>query len=93
EYAEQLGDSRVSYYWMEAKGFLDSPIELDLSLRTNDSTNGCNVIVDSIRAAKKTMVSKDFAKIDIISAYAFKSPSKKMHIRECIEAFEQTFAN
>ncbi|CUR51524.1 putative myo-inositol-1-phosphate synthase [Nitrosotalea devaniterrae] len=93
EYAEQLGDSRVSYYWMEAKGFLDSPIELDLSLRTNDSTNGCNVIVDSIRAAKKTMASKDFAKIDIISAYAFKSPSKKMHIRECIEAFEQTFVN
>lgn len=93
EYAEQLGDSRVSYYWMEAKGFLDSPIELDLSLRTNDSTNGCNVIVDTIRAAKKIISSKDFAKADIISAYAFKSPSKKMHIRECIEAFVETFAN
>ena len=93
EYAEQLGDSRVSYYWMEAKGFLDSPIELDLSLRTNDSTNGCNVIVDTIRAAKKIISSKDLAKADIISAYAFKSPSKKMHIRECIEAFVETFAN
>ncbi|HEX5457247.1 MAG TPA: hypothetical protein VFX64_02545 [Candidatus Nitrosotalea sp.] len=93
EYAEQLGDSRVSYYWMEARGFLSSPVELDLSLRTNDSTNGCNVIVDSIRAAKKAMASKDYAKIDIISAYAFKNPSKKMHIRECIEAFEKTFVN
>jgi myo-inositol-1-phosphate synthase len=93
EYAEQLGDSRVSYYWMEAKGFLDSPIELDLSLRTNDSTNGCNVIVDTIRAAKKIISSKDYTKTDIISAYAFKSPSKKMHIRECIEAFVETFAN
>jgi myo-inositol-1-phosphate synthase len=93
EYAEQLGDSRVSYYWMEAKGFLDSPIELDLSLRTNDSTNGCNVIVDCLRAAKKTIASKDYAKAEIISAYAFKSPSKKMHIRECIESFEKTFVN
>ena len=93
EYAEQLGDSRVSYYWMEAKGFLDSPVELDLSLRTNDSTNGCNVIVDSIRAAKKVMASKDYSKVDVISAYAFKSPSKKMHIRECIESFEKTFVN
>lgn len=93
EYAEQLGDSRVSYYWMEAKGFLDSPIELDLSLRTNDSTNGCNVIVDVIRAAKRSIDKKDFGKSDIISAYAFKSPPKKMHIRECIKAFEDAFVN
>lgn len=93
EYAEQLGDSRVSYYWMEAKGFLGTPVELDLSLRTNDSTNGCNVIVDAIRAAKQATSSKDFAKSDIISAYAFKSPPKKMHIRECIRAFEDAFAN
>ncbi|MDE1770414.1 MAG: hypothetical protein KGI28_07690 [Thaumarchaeota archaeon] len=93
EYAEQLGDSRVSYYWMEAGGFLNSPVELDLSLRTNDSTNGCNVIVDSLRAAKKLLSNKDFAKTDIISAYAFKNPSKKMHIRECIKSFEDSFLN
>ncbi len=93
EYAEQLGDSRVSYYWMEARGFLGSPVELDLSLRTNDSTNGCNVIVDTIRAAKKAISNKDFAKSEMISAYAFKNPPKKMHIRECIKAFENAFAN
>lgn len=92
EYAEQLGDSRVSYYWMEAKGFLNSTVEMDLSLRTNDSTNGCNVIVDSIRAAKQVLSKKDFSKSDIISAYAFKNPPKKMHIRECIKAFEDAFA-
>ena len=93
EYAEQLGDSRVSYYWMEAKGFLNSHVELDLSLRTNDSTNGCNVIVDSIRAAKRAITNKDLTKSDIISAYAFKNPPKKMHIRECIKAFEAEFLN
>ena len=93
EYAEQLGDSRVSYYWMEAKGFLNSTVEMDLSLRTNDSTNGCNVIVDSIRAAKRALSKKDFVKADIISAYAFKNPPKKMHIRDCIKAFEDAFAN
>ena len=93
EYAEQLGDSRVSYYWMEAGGFLNSPIELDLALKTNDSTNGCNVIVDSIRAAKKSIASKDYTKIDVISAYAFKNPPKKIHIRECIKTFEDSFLN
>ncbi|HXU95424.1 MAG TPA: hypothetical protein VFP45_03210 [Candidatus Nitrosotalea sp.] len=93
EYAEQLGDSRVSYYWMEAGGFLNSPVELDLSLRTNDSTNGCNVIVDSLRAAKKSISNKDYTKIDVISAYAFKNPTKKMHIRECIKSFEDSFLN
>jgi len=93
EYAEQLGDSRVSYYWMQAKGFLNSSIEMDLALRTNDSTNGCNIIVDSIRAAKKALSQKDLAKADIISTYAFKNPSKKMHIMEGIKAFEDAFVN
>ncbi len=91
EYAEQLGDSRVSYYWMEARGFLGSTIEMDLSLRTSDSTNGCNVIVDSLRAAKSLVVKKDLGKANIISAYAFKSPEKKAHIRESIKAFEDAF--
>ncbi len=93
EYAEQLGDSRVSYYWMEAKGFLGSTIEMDLSLRTSDSTNGCNVIVDSLRAAKTLLTKKDLGKVDIISAYAFKNPPKKMHIRESIRLFEDSFVN
>ena len=93
EYAEQLGDSRVSYYWMEAKGFLGSTIEMDLSLRTSDSTNGCNVIVDSLRAAKTLLAKKDLGKADIISAYAFKNPTKKVHIREAIKSFEDVFAN
>jgi len=93
EYAEQLGDSRVSYYWMEAKGFLNSTVEMDLSLRTNDSTNGCNVIVDSIRAAKQALDKKNLGKAEIISAYAFKNPPKKMHIRDCIKAFEDAFAH
>ena len=93
EYAEQLGDSRVSYYWMEAKGFLGSTIEIDLSLRTNDSTNGCNVILDALRAAKGVLTRKDLTKIDIISTYAFKNPTKKAHIREGVKSFEDSFLN
>lgn len=93
EYAEQLGNSRVSYYWIEGKGFLGAPMEMDLSLRTNDSSNGCNVILDSIRAAKFAISKKDIAKSDIISAYAFKNPTKKTKIRESIKAFEEAFVN
>ncbi len=93
EYAEQLGNSRVSYYWMEAKGFLGSTVEMDLALKTNDSTNGCNVILDSIRAAKMAISKKDLGKSEIISAYAFKNPPKKFKIRESIKAFEEAFAN
>lgn len=93
EYAEQLGNSRVSYYWMEAKGFLGSTVEMDLTLRTNDSSNGCNVILDSIRAAKMAISKKDLTKSEIISAYAFKNPPKKMKIRDSIKAFEEAFAN
>ena len=78
---------------MESKGFLDSTIEIDLSLRTADSTNGCNVIVDSLRAAKIAISKNDLTKSDIISAYAFKSPLKKMKIRDSIKAFEEAFVN
>lgn len=93
EYAEQLGNSRVSYYWIEGKGFLGAPLEMDLSLRTNDSSNGCNVILDSIRAAKFAISKNDITKSDIISAYAFKNPLKKTKIRESIKAFEESFVN
>jgi len=93
EYAEQLGTSRVSYYWMEAKGFLGSTIEMDLALKTDDSTNGCNVILDSIRAAKMAISKKELSKSEIISAYAFKNPPKKFKIRETIKAFEESFIN
>jgi myo-inositol-1-phosphate synthase len=78
---------------MEAKGFLGAPIEMDLSLRTNDSSNGCNVIIDSIRAAKYAISKNDLTISDIISSYAFKNPPKKTKIRESIKAFEETFAN
>ncbi|MGC1709389.1 MAG: hypothetical protein WA799_06270, partial [Nitrosotalea sp.] len=73
--------------------FIGSTIEMDLSLRTQDSTNGCNVIVDSLRAAKDVLTKKDLTKTDIISSYAFKNPAKKMHIRECIKSFEDAFLN
>ena len=76
---------------MEARGFLGSTVEMDLSLRTNDSTNGCNVIVDSLRAAKSPLIKKDLGKSDIIAAYAFKNPEKKSHIRESIKSFEESF--
>ena len=93
EYAEQLGNSRVSYYWIEAKGFLGAPLEMDLSLRTNDSSNGCNVILDCLRAAKFAISKNDLAKSDIISAYGFKNPTKKTKIRESIKTFEESFVN
>ena len=93
EYAEQLGNSRVSYYWIEAKSFLGAPLEMDLSLRTNDSANGCNVILDCLRAAKSAISKKDFVKSDIISAYGFKNPAKKTKIRDSIRLFEESFVN
>ncbi len=91
EYAEQLGNSRVSYYWMEATSFMNSTVEMDLTLRTNDSANGCNIILDAIRAAKMSISKKDLAKSEIISAYAFKNPAKKIRIRDSIKAFEESF--
>ena len=85
------GERLREWMGMEAKGFLGSTVEMDLTLRTNDSANGCNVILDSIRAAKMAISKNDLNKSEIISAYAFKNPPKKMKIRDSIKAFEDNW--
>jgi myo-inositol-1-phosphate synthase len=90
EYTDFLGDSRNSYYWMSSEGFLGSNIVMDLTLRTSDGANAGNVLLDIVRAtAKKAKVGKAS---EVISAYGFKSPPKRLKIRDAYSNFVSMFA-
>jgi len=91
EYTDFLGDSRVSYYWMYSEGFLKSPAVIDITLRTNDGANACNVLFDVIRAVKYCKENNKTSLSDTISAYGFKSPPKTAKIRDSYTNFVNAF--
>ncbi|MFY3741859.1 MAG: myo-inositol-1-phosphate synthase [Candidatus Nitrosomirales archaeon] len=93
EYADFLSDSRVSYYWMYSEGFLNSPAVIDITLRTNDGANACNVLFDLIRAVKYCRENDKMSLSDTICAYGFKSPPKTSKIRESYADFVNAFTN
>jgi myo-inositol-1-phosphate synthase len=93
EYADFLNDSRVSYYWMYSEGFLNSPAVIDITLRTNDGANACNVLFDLIRAVQYCTESNKMSLSDNICAYGFKSPPKTARIRDSYVSFVNAFAN
>jgi myo-inositol-1-phosphate synthase len=93
EYTDFLGDSRVSYYWMYSEGFLGSPAVIDITLRTNDGANACNVLFDIIRAVKYCKENNKMSLGDTVCAYGFKDPPKGTKIRSSYANFINAFAN
>ena len=93
EYTDFLGDSRVSYYWMYSEGFLKSPAIIDITLRTNDGANACNVLFDLIRAVKYCRENDKMTLSDIICGYGFKSPPKTARIRDSYVNFVNAFVS
>ncbi len=91
EYTDFLKDSRVSYYWMYSEGFLNSPTTIDISLRSRDGVNACNVLFDVVRAVKYSEEKDKLSLNDTISAYGFKNPPKNAKIRDSYTNFVNTF--
>ena len=93
EYTDFLNDSRVSYYWMYSEGFLKSPAIIDITLKTSDGANACNVLLDVVRAVTHC---KEYSKLwlsDTICAYGFKSPPKTAKIRDSYANFVSAFVS
>jgi myo-inositol-1-phosphate synthase len=90
EYADFLGDSRNSYYWMSSEGFMGAKIIMDLTLRTSDGANAGNVLLDVVRAARAKGVNVKKA-TEVINAYGFKKPAKGAKIRQAYAGFVEMF--
>ncbi|MEM2760418.1 MAG: hypothetical protein QXU32_06200 [Nitrososphaerales archaeon] len=93
EYTDFLNDWRVSYYWIYSEGFLNSPAIMDITLRTSDGANACNVLFDIARAIKYC---KDYNKLslrDVICSYGFKNPPRIAKIRDSYADFVKAFVS
>lgn len=91
EYTQFLNDERVSYYWMRSRGFIDTPITIDIVLRTHDGSNAANVLLDVIRAVRYARDKGRYEWVDIIASYGFKNAPKSVRIREAYKEFVNTF--
>jgi myo-inositol-1-phosphate synthase len=91
EYVDFMGNDRTSYYWITGKGFLGSPIRMDLYLKTNDGANAANILLDTIRSIQISKERGKYGAPNEICAYGFKSPPKLIKIREAQKIFSETY--
>lgn len=77
DYVEFLGDRRVSYIVIEGEYALGSKIRIDISMKTYDSTNAVQPLVDLIRLAKIAKDKGMGGPIPEICGYYFKNPIKR----------------
>ncbi|MDG6997047.1 MAG: L-myo-inositol-1-phosphate synthase [Nitrososphaerota archaeon] len=91
DYVDYMGNNRTSYFWLSGKGFLDSPIKVDIYLRTNDGANAVNVLLDVIRAAGYCRSRKIYGSPKEICDYGFKLLPKPVLLHQAHKDFYAKF--
>lgn len=89
DYVPFLGNGRVSYYWFSGSHFLNSPLEIDLYLRTFDAPNGAAILIDIIRGMKLARDEGLKGSIPELCAYGFKNPPERRGVEEAQRLFEE----
>jgi len=91
DYVDFMGNRRTSYFWVEAEGFLGSPIRLDVYLRTSDGPNAGNALLDVVRALKAARENGRYGVVDEVCAAYFKSPPVRMRVNEAQARFSAEY--
>jgi myo-inositol-1-phosphate synthase len=92
DYVDYMGNDRTSYFWFDGSGFMDTGVEVDVYLRSNDGANAGNVLIDVLRATASTVKRRRLRDVDTICAYGFKAPPNRLHFATAAERFVTTFA-
>ena len=90
DYVAWQRDNKVCFIRMEGYGFGDAPIELELRLSVQDSSNSAGVVIDAIRCAKLALERGEAGPLEAPSAYYMKSPPRQLRdsvAREACDAF------
>ncbi|AWR97621.1 L-myo-inositol-1-phosphate synthase [Acidianus sulfidivorans JP7] len=77
DYVEFLGDRRVSYMVIEGEYALGSKVRIDISMKTLDSTNAVQPLLDLIRIAKIAKDKGIGGPIPQVCGYYFKNSIKR----------------
>ncbi len=74
DYIPWQHDNKICFIRIEGRGFGDAPLELELRLSVEDSSNSAGVVVDAIRCAKLARERGLAGPLEAPSAYYMKSP-------------------
>ena len=77
DYIPWQHDNKICFIRIEGRGFGDAPIELELRLSVEDSSNSAGVVVDAIRCAKLARDRGVAGPLEAPSAYYMKSPPRQ----------------
>jgi myo-inositol-1-phosphate synthase len=70
-------DNKICFIRMEGRGFGDAPIELELRLSVQDSSNSAGVVIDAIRCVKLALERGEAGPLVAPSAYYMKRPPRQ----------------
>ena len=90
DYVPWQRDNKVCFIRMEGLGFGDAPIELELRLSVQDSSNSAGVVIDAVRCAKLALERGEAGPLEAPSAYYMKSPPRQFRdsvARDACDAF------
>lgn len=74
DYIEWLDDNKLAFIRLDGKKFGDVPVEVEVKLDVEDSSNSAGSAVDAIRGAKAALDRGDAGPIHCLSAYTMKHP-------------------
>jgi myo-inositol-1-phosphate synthase len=92
DYVPWQKDNKVCFVRMEARGFGDVPMDLEMRLSVEDSPNSGGVAIDAIRCVKLAMDRGISGPLEAVSAFTMKSPPVQMRDTEARYLLEQWIA-
>jgi myo-inositol-1-phosphate synthase len=92
DYVAWQRDNKICFIRMEARGFGDVPMNLELRLSVEDSPNSAGVAIDAIRCVKLASDRGIRGPLEAVSAFAMKSPAVQMRDTEARNLLEQWIA-
>ncbi len=90
DYIPWQHDNKVAFIRLEGRGFGDAPLEVELRLSVQDSSNSAGVVIDALRCAKLGLERGVGGPLEAPSAYYMKSPPRQLRdsvARDACNAF------
>src|SRR5215469_5027065 len=86
DYIPWQHDNKIAFIRMEGRGFGDAPLEVELRLSVQDSSNSAGVVIDALRCAKLGLDRGVGGPLEAPSAYYMKSPPRQMRDSVALDA-------
>jgi myo-inositol-1-phosphate synthase len=77
DYIPWQHDNKIAFIRLEGRGFGDAPLEIELRLSVQDSSNSAGVVIDALRCAKLGLDRGIGGPLEAPSAYFMKTPPRQ----------------